>query len=239
MGKVSRTIWLFRKLVHFFFRPEIIGFDENIPKKGGAIIAANHGGFELDTYILSCITRRWIHVLYWDYFYYDNISYYLVKYVKPIPVNIPHFKIAPGLNINNPKHIVIMKKFFRKGHLVGIFPDGDSNTMWEGYRLHKFYPGVSKLAIGCEVPVIPTAIIGVNEGAPLLFEVKNKGTPSLLALPLPILLPKKVIIHFGAPMYFDKFYNKEVSKAQHWKNAELIRQKVAALLKEHGKDLGL
>ncbi|MHA1299423.1 MAG: lysophospholipid acyltransferase family protein [Candidatus Helarchaeota archaeon] len=236
MGKVNLPIRLFRKFIHFFFRPEIIGFNENIPKKGGALIAANHGGYELDTFILSCITKRWIHVLYWDIYYYEDIYYYIIQFFKIIPVNIPSHKVLPGFNINNSTHIALMKKFFKKGNLVGIFPEGDSNTVWQAYQLHRFLPGVSKLAIKCEVPVIPTAIIGIIDGVSLIFKVPKEKSPSLVAIPAPIIFPKKLIIHFGEPIYFDKFYGKEVSKTQHFKNANLIRAKVGALLKTHGKD---
>ncbi len=236
MKKLPLAVRLFRKLIHFFFRPEIIGFEENVPKKGGALIAANHGGYEMDSYCLSCMTTRWIHVLFWDYFYYYNAYYYLLQLFKAIPLNIPHFKPAPGLNINNPSHISLMKRFFGKGNLVGIFPEGDSNRIWDGYKLHKFFPGVSKLAVGCEVPVIPTAIIGIIEGVPLIYTSREEKIPSLTAIPAPILLPKKLIMHFGAPIYFDDFHGKEISKAQHYKNASLIRKKVGKLLIEHGKN---
>lgn len=235
MRKKTLTIRLFRKCIHFFFRPEIIGFEENIPKNDGALIAANHGGYELDTFTLSCITPRWIHVLYWDNYYYDNWYYYIIQYFKPIPVNIPQFKVSPGLNINNPAHIEHMKKLFKSGLLVGIFPEGDSNTVWEGYRLKKFLPGVSKLSIDCQVPVIPTAIIGITDGVPLIFSVPHPKTPALTVVPAPILLPRKLIIHFGDPVYFDNYYGRTISKEQHLKNADFIRKKVVELLKTHGK----
>ena len=236
MEKPSLTIRLFRKLVHFYFRPEIIGFDENIPKKGGALIAANHGGYELDSFFLSCMAKRIIHVLFWDYFYYHSLYFYWLQKFKAIPLNIPKFQVDPGLNINNPSHIALLKKFLKKGNLVGVFPEGNSNTIWEGYKLHKFLPGVSKLAIGCEIPVIPTAIIGIIDGAPLIFKSKEIDIPSLTAYPAPIILPKKVIIHFGKPLYFDNFYDKAISRKQHYKNAALIREKVGELIKSCGKD---
>ena len=53
------------------------------------------------------------------------------------------------------------------GELIAIMPEGHSATVKEGYRLWKFYPGVIKLHLRYKVPIIPTAIMGCIENAPI------------------------------------------------------------------------
>ncbi len=102
-----------------------------------------------------------------------------------------------------------------RGEAVLLFPEGVSGVakpFSERYRLRAFSPGFARLAVQCDVPVVPVAVVGAEEIYPLVGRVesvgKTLGVPYLPLTPFfPLLgplgalpLPTKWFIAFGAPM---------------------------------------
>jgi 1-acyl-sn-glycerol-3-phosphate acyltransferase len=102
------------------------------------------------------------------------------------------------------------------GELVAVFPEGlhgVGKLFRERYRLEKFgRGGFVRLALECNVPIIPIAIVGAEEIHPVLAKVTTLAeplgvpyipiTPTFPLLgPLGLLpLPSKWTIQVGAPM---------------------------------------
>jgi 1-acyl-sn-glycerol-3-phosphate acyltransferase len=100
--------------------------------------------------------------------------------------------------------------------LVAVFPEGvkGMGKLWrERYRLQRFgRGGFVKLALRTGAPIIPVAVVGAEEAAPMLGKVtwfaKNIGIPWIPVTPtfpwlgpaglLP--LPSKWRVAFGAPI---------------------------------------
>jgi 1-acyl-sn-glycerol-3-phosphate acyltransferase len=94
---------------------------------------------------------------------------------------------------------------------VLVFPEGTRgiNKLWtERYQLKEFSRGFMRMALGSGAPVVPTAVIGAEEQALALFDLKPLarllGMPALPITPqlLPLPLPTKYRIYFGEPLRF-------------------------------------
>ncbi len=92
---------------------------------------------------------------------------------------------------------------------IVVFPEGSrgiSKPFRKRYQLQKFGTGFMNLAVNHSAPVIPVGIVGMEESIISLGNPKKiakmLGFPSAPIL-LPAVLPTKVIINIGEPMYFD------------------------------------
>ncbi|MCC6158182.1 MAG: acyltransferase family protein [Deltaproteobacteria bacterium] len=63
----------------------------------------------------------------------------------------------------------------RANELVIVFPEGAKGTgkfFWRRYRLLEFHVGFVELALRFGAPIVPTAVIGGEEQAPMFFDIK-------------------------------------------------------------------
>jgi 1-acyl-sn-glycerol-3-phosphate acyltransferase len=135
------------------------------------------------------------------------------------------------------------------GECVIVFPEGVrgiNKLIWERYQLRDFGHGFMRLALETGTPVVPIAVVGSEEQAPSVANLRGLGR--LLGLPaFPVTLtwpwlgplgmiplPVKYHIHFGEPMRFDGNPNDEddviADKVERVKEriAEMIAQGLAA-----------
>jgi len=167
-------VWLLLKI---FWRMEVIG-TENVPERGGVIIASNHVSY-LDPVVLGASTKRKIHFIAKKEVFNNIFSSIFLKSLNAFPVDrkkidMPAFK----------KTISILVE----GGILGIFPEGTRSINGE---LQELKLGVVKIAMKAGVPIIPVGIIGTHKIYPhgKIF---------------PVLFKNKITVYFGAPQYFDK-----------------------------------
>ncbi len=93
-----------------------------------------------------------------------------------------------------------------------IFPEGvrGINKLWsQRYQLAEFTHGFMRLALETDTPIVPVGIVGAEEQAPALWDLKPLarllGMPAFPITPtiLPLPLPSKYYIQFGDPMTFE------------------------------------
>ncbi|MDZ7798289.1 MAG: HAD-IB family hydrolase [Patescibacteria group bacterium] len=175
------------KLLHFLLSPifknwiKSVKGIENIPKRGGVIIALNHKSF-FDFLCFTAICPREINFLAAEKFFKSKLWFPLMKLTNQIRVNRDQKDKAD-----------VYKKVLRvleEGKILGIFPEG---TRSRSGKIQKAYPGVAKIAFLSKVPVIPVGI---------------KGTFNILPPHRKIPRLKKCTIKIGEPVYFNKFYNR-------------------------------
>ena len=76
------------------------------------------------------------------------------------------------------------------------------------YQLQRFGIGFMRLALESQAPIVPCAVVGAEEQAPALFDLKPVakllGFPAFPITPtvLPFPLPARYQIRFGEPMRF-------------------------------------
>ncbi len=147
---------LFRPVCRFVFKPWIEG-EENIPSRGGAVLAGNHLSAG-ETFLLpAMIHRRLTFPAKAELFnpgkdFKSKIVAWFLTAVGQVPMDRSGGRAsAEGLT---PVMDVL-----RDGGLVGIFPEG---TRSRDGRLHRGRTGVARLALGAGVPVIPVGFVGTQ-----------------------------------------------------------------------------
>ena len=220
----------FRKYFKIYHRYEVIGVD-NIPD-GPALIAVNHGGgFDLDIVSLSDCTHP-------------------TRDIQPLVAADWHFLFSPwgryyigtGIPLWTQGGIrweYIDRHLDKNGDhypgLVSIYPEGHSGTFKERNVLHKFFPGVVRIALRYRVPIVPVAMIGFHRASPIPFEIQRDHGPND-PICLPFTLPVKLKAEIGEPFELSEYYGKELNRAREFRVAnEIVRPKVAELLAKHGK----
>ena len=156
-------------LFKILFDWEIKG-KENIPRKGGFIIASNHLSY-LDPPIIGIAYPRKVHYLAKSSLFQIPVLNFLIKIYGAIPI-----EREKEYSISIKKGIEILKK----GEGLVIFPEGTRNP--EG-NIEMPKKGVSFLAYKTGVPVIPK---------------KLKGTEKALPKGKKFLKPAKVKVIFGS-----------------------------------------
>ena len=123
--------------------------DENVPRKGGAILAINHVGyfdFAL-TGTAALPAGRYVRFMANKEIFANNIAGPLMRGMHHINVD----------RENGAASFVAALRALKSGEIIGIFPEGTISTSFEIKALKS---GAVRLAMGAGVPVIPTVIWG-------------------------------------------------------------------------------
>jgi 1-acyl-sn-glycerol-3-phosphate acyltransferase len=155
---VDRTLLGF--LYHYWFRVEVEGI-ENVPPEGGALLLANRAGGVLSDGAMIAKAVRDEH-----------------PRARPVHVAGPaSIKRLPGLGMLATKVGVVSdhpanlhRLLFDEREVVVGFPerlDGAARPFRRRYQLREFDPGWTAMAARAAVPIVPVAVIGSEEAAPL------------------------------------------------------------------------
>jgi 1-acyl-sn-glycerol-3-phosphate acyltransferase len=201
----ARWEWLFEFLYSKWFRVHATGL-EHIPAHGRALLVANHAGtLPYDSAMVMHAVRR-------DHPARRDVRPLVEDTVFHLPFLGPLMNRIGGVRAD-PENA---ERLLRKDELVAVFPEGEKGMgkLWKDrYRLQRFgRGGFVKLALRTGSPIIPVAVVGAEEAAPMLGKVtwfaKNIGIPWIPVTPtfpwlgpaglLP--LPSKWSVQFGAPL---------------------------------------
>ena len=164
---------------------------ENIPLKGGAILAINHTSY-LDFALAGTAvlpTKRYVRFMAKKEIF-DN------KLAGPLMRGMHHINVDRS---NGSASFVAALRALRSGEIIGIFPEGTISTSFEIKGLKS---GAVRLAIGANVAVIPTIVWGGQR-------VYTKGVkPSFKRAHLPI------SVTFGQPITYTGDTDIEVAEKQ-------------------------
>ena len=165
---VSRGIW----------RPVIEGI-ENVPRKGGVILASNHLSF-IDSVVIPLTAPRRVHFLAKaEYFtgtgLKGRVSKGFFEAIGAVPVERGTYRSAQA-SLESALEIL------EDGKAFGIYPEGTRSL--DG-RLYRGKTGVAWLALTAGVPVVPVALEGPEQILPI-----GKRIPRI----------KKVTVRFGEPL---------------------------------------
>lgn len=174
-------IWILSKTI---YRIDTTGI-ENIPKKSGGIIVANHTSL-LDALLIISSTKRTVRFVMHDKIFHAPVIGLLFKKLNMIPISSK--KTKEGLDDFNYR----CKKEIENGHLVCIFPEGE---ITRNGQLSIFKKGIEHLAKITQAPIIPLHMDNVI-GTPLSFK---PGTHHKYGFNFKT-LRKKVFITIGTPI---------------------------------------
>ena len=168
-------IWwvILSPLIRLYWRIRVVG-RENLPRRGGVILASNHQS-GLDPVVVGGIVTRPIYWLAKIEYVVTPKQAWFFKSVGVIPVNR-----------DAPEHVALEKaaETVRAGKIFGIYPEG---TRSPDGRIYKGYTGMARIAEMTGAPVVPCGVLNTLEALP-------KG--KIMARPL------KCEVRFGPAMYF-------------------------------------
>jgi 1-acyl-sn-glycerol-3-phosphate acyltransferase len=233
----ARWEWLFELLYKRWFRVEATGLD-HVPAKGRALLVANHAGtLPYDSAMVMHAVRR-------DHPARRDVRPLVENTVFHLPWLGPLMNRIGGVRADPDN----AERLLRKDELVAVFPEGEKGMgkLWKDrYRLQRFgRGGFVRLALRTAAPIIPVAVVGAEEAAPMLGKVtwfaKDIGIPWIPVTPtfpwlgpaglLP--LPSKWRVEFGAPIDLAAVYGTAAADDRVLVNrlADDIRTRIQAMV---------
>jgi 1-acyl-sn-glycerol-3-phosphate acyltransferase len=174
-------------LYHYWFRCEVEGI-ANVPASGGALLVSNHSGaLPPDAPMIAKAIKE--------------------EHARPRPVHLTvehFFKGYPGFSMlvakvgGVPAHPAnVHRLLYDEEQLVLVFPEGRKGTeklFKDRYKLRRFgRGGFVEAAMRARVPIVPIAVIGAEEAAPIFAHVNVlQRLTGLLYFPITPTFP-----HFG------------------------------------------
>jgi 1-acyl-sn-glycerol-3-phosphate acyltransferase len=235
----ARWEWLFEFLYSKWFRVEAFGL-ANIPDVGRALLVCNHAGsLPYDSAMVMHAVRR-DHPARRDVRPLVEDTVFHLPFLGPVMNRIGGVRADP----ENAERLLL------KDELVAVFPEGEKGMgkLWrDRYRLQRFgRGGFVKLALRTNAPIIPVAVVGAEEAAPMLGKVtwfaKNIGIPWIPVTPtfpwlgpaglLP--LPSKWFVQFGEPIDLGRTYGAAGADDRLLVNrlADQIRTQIQTMIEE-------
>jgi 1-acyl-sn-glycerol-3-phosphate acyltransferase len=162
-GVMDRTVYEF--LYHYWFRCEVEGI-ENVPATGGALLVSNHSGaLPPDAPMIVKAIKE--------------------EHPRPrsVHLTVEHFfKGYPGFSMlvakigGVPAHPAnVHRLLYDEQELVLVFPEGrkGSEKLYKDrYRLRRFgRGGFVESAMRARAPIVPIAVVGAEESAPIFAHV--------------------------------------------------------------------
>lgn len=135
-----------------FFSLRVFG-KENVPDKGGVLIASNHQSF-LDPILIGVGLKRQIHYMARRSLFKNVFFRWFIKSLNAFPVK------REGMNAGAIKQAIAL---LRRGEVVLLFPEG--TRTWDG-TVGSIQRGFGMIARRAGVPLVPAIIDGAFEAWP-------------------------------------------------------------------------
>ena len=160
------------------FRVKVEG-REHIPKRGPAVLAANHQSF-CDSFFLPLVVRRKVTFLAKAEYFDSWKTAWFFRAAGQIPIR------RTGGSASERALETARTEVLGTGGLLGAYPEG---TRSMDQYVHKGRTGVTRLSRECGVPIVPVGIMGTVEVQPVNAKFMRPF--------------KTVTIRFGPPMQMD------------------------------------
>jgi 1-acyl-sn-glycerol-3-phosphate acyltransferase len=124
---------------------------ENIPERGGALLAQNHTSYLDWLPPLFAVRER------------GRRMYFMIKAemadVKAVNYVIKHARLIPVDRTHGHDAFDIGVRRLREGELIGMHPEA---TISRSFELREFKTGAARMALAAQVPVIPVIVWGAH-----------------------------------------------------------------------------
>jgi 1-acyl-sn-glycerol-3-phosphate acyltransferase len=227
LAAMAHFVWLYRH----YHRVETFGI-EKVPA-GRVLLISNHSGqLPMDgamigvALLLEASPPRAIRSM-------------VEKWVPSLPF-VSTFMARVGQIVGTPENC---RRLLEAGEAILVFPEGARgiSKLWpQRYQLQEFGLGFMRLALETDTPIVPVAVVGAEEQAPALVDVKPLarllGFPAfpltITGLPLP--LPTKYRLYFGDPLHFTGRPDDEDSELD--KKVRTVKSAIQSMLNQGLKE---
>jgi len=195
LSAIAPLVWIYKH----YHRVQVTGI-ENVPE-GRVLLVANHSGqLPMDgamigvAMLLEARPPRAIRSM-------------VEKWMATLPY-VSTFFARVGQIVGTPENC---RRLLENEEAILVFPEGvrGISKLWpQRYQLQEFGLGFMRLALETKTPIVPVAVIGAEEQAPALMNLRPLaralGFPAFPITPtvLPLPLPSRYHLYFGEPMYF-------------------------------------
>src|SRR5246127_2072375 len=128
---------------------------ENIPQRGGAILAQNHTSYLDWLPPLFAARER------------GRRMYFMIKAemgdVKAVNYVIKHARLIPVDRRTGHDAFDVAVRRLREGELIGMHPEA---TISRSFELKEFKTGAARMALKAQVPIIPLTVWGAHRIGP-------------------------------------------------------------------------
>ena len=184
-----------------YTRLEVSGV-AHVPTDGGLILCPRHENLS-DPFLLGAAlpAHRPLHFLAWDGVFGMPV---VGPWMKGLGiVHTIRAQLGRAHDVNSVrKTMTRLRELVDDGHAVTVFPEGNINHWFGRGGLKPFRSGAVRLAARAGVPIVPVGSTGTRWVVPSLFNFHDLGGPDFAPW-IPIALPVKVRVRFGAPLAID------------------------------------
>ncbi|HZA15098.1 MAG TPA: lysophospholipid acyltransferase family protein, partial [Myxococcaceae bacterium] len=223
LAAVAPLVWMYR----YYHRVQTYEI-ERVPP-GRVILVANHSGqLPVDAAMMAI-------ALLFEGNPPRVLRSMVEKWVPTLPY-VSTFMARTGQIVGTPENC---RRLLDAEEAILSFPEGVRGIakLWpQRYQLQEFGLGFMRLALETGAPILPVAVIGAEEQAPALMQVKPLAklfgfpafpiTPTLLPLPL----PSRYHLHFGEPMHFTGRADDEDAELD--KKVRSVRHAIQAMIQD-------
>ena len=213
---------LTKQIYEKYFRVQAHGV-ENIPAEGPVLIIANHSGqLPIDGLLIGyALASREKDA---------RIPRAMIERFFPTVPWLGNLLNEVGAVLGDP---VNCAKMLANDEAVIVFPEGirgSGKLYHDRYQLKRFGNGFMHLAMKYKAPIVPVGVVGCEETIPAIANIKPLA--KALGIPyapvaMPVVLPAKVHLNFGAQMYFDDL---EIPEEQVTERVEKVKAEISRLI---------
>ena len=223
LSVLGPLVWLYKH----YFRVDTFGI-EQVPK-GRVLLVANHGGqlpvdgAMIGIAMLTVATPP------------RAIRSMVEKWVGSLPFVSTNFARI-GQVVGTAENC---RRLLENDEAILVFPEGMkgiSKLYAQRYQLQDFGLGFMRLALETKTPIVPVAVVGSEEQAPAIMNLKTVGKlfgmPALPLTPygLPFPLPTKYRIYFGEPLVFTGRADDEDAELE--KKVKVVKGAIQSMLEK-------
>lgn len=223
LSVVGPMLWLYKH----YFRVETHGIEHVPPSR--VLLISNHGGqLPVDGAMIGI-------ALLTEAKPPRVIRSMVEKWVGSLPF-VSTFFARVGQIVGTPENC---RRLLENDEAILVFPEGIkgiSKLYSQRYQLQDFGLGFMRLALETKTPIVPVVVIGSEEQAPALFNLKTVGKllgmPALPVTPygLPIPLPTKYRLYFGEPLVFSGRPDDEDAELE--KKVKVVKAAIQSMLEK-------
>ena len=157
---------------------------ENVPRRGAVILASNHRSF-LDSIFIPLVLRRRVTFVAKAEYFDDPKTAWFFRSCGQIPIR------REGGSASE-RALASATEVLRAGKVFAIYPEG---TRTRDGLLHRGHTGFARLAMRCNVPIVPIGLLGTDEVQPI-----DSRIPKLF---------RAVTVRFGEPIDPERYSGRE------------------------------